>query len=75
MKIYKIRNQEGLYSTGGSYVHWTKMGKTWQNLAHLKCHLAMLGKHLEQTYKDCKIVTFEIIEVDSNPVIPDDKNK
>jgi len=40
MTIYKIRHIEsGLYSTGGVSPKWTKAGKTWNNIGHLKSHL------------------------------------
>jgi hypothetical protein len=41
-KVYKIRNKEtGLFSKGGSYSKdiWTKEGKSWSNIWHLKNHL------------------------------------
>jgi hypothetical protein len=41
--IYKIRNPHGLYSTGGSphRITWTKQGKTWVALNHLRAHLKL----------------------------------
>lgn len=42
MKVYKIRNPQGLHSTGGSCPRWTKNGKTWVALNHLKAHLTLL---------------------------------
>lgn len=46
MKIYKIRHmQTGLYSAGGSYSpRWTKRGKTWNTLGHLKSHIRNLAQ-------------------------------
>ncbi|PGO60593.1 hypothetical protein [Priestia megaterium] len=42
MKAYKIRNKEtGEFSRGGSsniYI-WSKTGKTWANIGHVKNHL------------------------------------
>jgi hypothetical protein len=42
MKAYKIRNKEtGEFSRGGSsgrYI-WSKAGKTWGNIGHVKNHL------------------------------------
>lgn len=38
--FYKIRDKDtGLFSTGGYYPSWTKTGKSWKRLNHLKCHL------------------------------------
>lgn len=40
-KLYKIRRKsDGLYSTGGQYVYWTKKGKTWNSISALSSHLA-----------------------------------
>jgi hypothetical protein len=36
---YKIRDGEGLYSTGGNSPFFTKQGKTWIGLGALKCHI------------------------------------
>jgi hypothetical protein len=41
-KSYKIRNKEtGQFSRGGAYNYdiWTKGGKTWSNIGHVKSHL------------------------------------
>lgn len=42
MTAYKIRNPQGLFSTGGSTPRWTKRGKTWVALNHLNAHLALI---------------------------------
>lgn len=39
-KVYKIRNGKGLWSSGGSYPSFSKRGKTWDSLGHLKNHLS-----------------------------------
>jgi hypothetical protein len=40
MKIYKIIHKNtGLYSAGGTTPRWTKKGKTWNSLGHLKLHI------------------------------------
>jgi hypothetical protein len=42
MKMWKIRNKEtGEFSKGGSSTWniWTKGGKTWTNIGHVKSHL------------------------------------
>lgn len=38
MKIYKIVNKEGLFSNGKSEPQFTKKGKTWKEIGHLKNH-------------------------------------
>ena len=42
MTVYKIQNAAGLYSTGGTAPRWTKQGKTWVALNHLRAHLTLL---------------------------------
>lgn len=70
MKAYKIRDKEtGLFSRGGSstYNIWSKVGKTWSNLGHIKNHLnhsfllhdGTLSK--EYPYHNAEII---IVEVD-----------
>lgn len=39
IKIYKIENQEGNFSTGTMNPRWTKKGKIWQSLGAVKLHL------------------------------------
>lgn len=39
--IYKIKNEDGLYSNGGKYPSFTKDGKAWSSLARLKAHLRL----------------------------------
>lgn len=39
MEAFKIKNKDGLFSTGGTNPRFTKRGKTWGNLAHLSSHL------------------------------------
>ena len=31
MKIFKIKNKKGLFSTGGRYAKWSKKGKVWNS--------------------------------------------
>lgn len=60
MKVYKIRNKEGLFSTGGLYPRWKKVGKTWVALQHINAHIAMLCKRYNQ-YKGtiyCRSIQF-----------------
>jgi hypothetical protein len=39
MLVYKIKNQDGLFSTGGTRPYFNKTGKTWSNIGHIKTHL------------------------------------
>jgi len=38
--IFKIKDSTtGLFSTGGTCPRWTKRGKTWNQINHVKAHL------------------------------------
>ncbi len=40
LKVFKIKDSEtGLFSTGGYSPNWTKRGKTWSQINHVKTHL------------------------------------
>ncbi|CAB4131425.1 hypothetical protein UFOVP276_194 [uncultured Caudovirales phage] len=39
MLVYKIRRPDGLFSTGGCEPRFTKAGKTWRSIGHVKTHL------------------------------------
>ena len=76
MKVYKIRDENGLYSNGGMNPNFTKSGKTWNNISHLKNHLRQFfdrttyrGRNAE-LYENSEIVAIEIVEteVEKTPV-------
>jgi hypothetical protein len=68
--IYKIRDKKtGLYSGGGSWVHWTKNGKSWGNIGHVKAHLKQVDYYRRGTvYANAELVVFEIKETSSSPL-------
>lgn len=48
IKVYKIKNgSTGLFSTGGTDPSWTKRGKTWSQLNHVKSHLRQFCSNSE----------------------------
>lgn len=55
---YKIkRRSDDLFSTGGSFPRFTKKGKIWRTLGHLRSHLNSVGvRRGYQVYDDCEIV-------------------
>jgi hypothetical protein len=64
MKVYRIRDSNGLYSTGGTSPSFTSAGKTWSNIGHVKNHLRQFsGRNLE-VYADAEIVCVEYTEKD-----------
>lgn len=63
MKVFKIRDANGLFSTGGTDPDFTKGGKVWNNIGHVKSHLRQFlgGRNLE-IYSDAEIVCIEYTE-------------
>lgn len=60
-KVYKIRNADGLFSTGGSSPRWDKKGKTWSGLGPLKLHLDMFQEPSRQAfYKGAIVCCYEL---------------
>jgi hypothetical protein len=72
MKIYKIRNKKtGLFSMGGGQTPyhsrlWSKQGKSWNTLNHVKLHLKGIwnipGCKPQFPMDDWQIVEFTITE-------------
>ncbi len=72
MKVYKIRNPEGLFSRGGSTPQWSKNGKTWSGIGPLKSHLTMIRyendhykKPLYNPYEGCEVLEFTYVQTQS----------
>ena len=67
--VFMIQNKEGLFSTGGSSPRFTKKGKAWTNIGHLKNHLNMfidyMGRVPHYPYSGCKLVTLERVIKDT----------
>ena len=67
MTFYKIRKKgEELYSAGGGSPRWSKRGKTWNNIGHVKNHLACQVESMRfgpsrnaADYADAELVTYE----------------
>ncbi len=63
MKVYKIqRKSDGLFSKGGTNIHFAEKGKTWNARGHVTSHLAQLDRYEKQKYVGCSVVEFEIVE-------------
>ena len=74
-KFYKIRNKNGLFSTGGMHPYFTKSGKTWVGIGPLKNHINCIEQTRDSSwkagrdkpvetlvvYEDCDIVEFDIV--------------
>jgi len=69
MEIYRIRNAEGEFSTGGMSPYFTKKGKVWKHLGHVKRHMSQMSdRELLDRYADCEIVTYQVEETISGVV-------
>src|SRR5450830_1894182 len=56
---WKIKQTStGLYSSGGYTPSFTKRGKIWAQLGHLKSHLS--GLDIKSTYKNCEVIEIVI---------------
>lgn len=83
--VYKIRRKsDGLFSTGGTSPSFSKTGKTWGTIGHLKSHLtgvADQGRYVEpdqrekrkranitRYYSGCEIVEYERVEAESQTI-------
>lgn len=66
MKVYRIRDKDGRYSSGGKDPDFTKAGKTWANIGHVKNHIRQfMGRHrISEIYNDAEIVEIEVEEKD-----------
>jgi hypothetical protein len=63
--MYKIRNQEGLFSTGGEKPHWRRKGKVWNELRFIKSHL----KFMRSEYGDSvEVVEYSLKEIGSQSI-------
>ncbi len=67
MKVYKIQNKNGLFSTGGTCPSFTKDGKMWTRLGSLKSHLTLyyskrnnLNYPKINAYVDCVVLEYEL---------------
>ncbi len=59
--MYKIRNKlTGLYSNGGAYPRWTKRGKTWNALHHVRAHLRSNSAYKQRFYADAELLKYDI---------------
>lgn len=68
MKSFKIRDTAtGLFSTGGDKPRWSKTGKVWQSIGHVKLHLQQLCWRFEYP-RTAEIVEFTLSETGSTPV-------
>lgn len=66
-KLYKIRNKEtGEFSKGetDSRHIWTKGGKTWTNIGHMKNHIHQFLHYYDKNFDSYPYKNAEIVEVE-----------
>jgi len=59
--VYKIKRQDGLFSTGGYTPRWNKKGKTWNTLGALNSHLGLAVSHNGMAYGRIDINSVQIV--------------
>jgi hypothetical protein len=73
MKIYKIIHKNtGLYNAGGTTPRWTKKGKKWSSLGHLKLHIIsqLNYNYTTNQYSYNKdILNWEVIEIEVSEMV------
>ena len=68
MIFFKIRHTKtGLYSKGGSYPTWSKLGKVWKRRCDLSSHFTHIGAKAATHYADAEDV--EIIVTESEMTV------
>ena len=76
MEVFKVRNSEGLFWEGHSSNRFTKKGKTWKQINHVKSAITNASYVIYKDYKkvgitlpeyltNCEIVKFELKEVET----------
>lgn len=77
MRVYKIRDKEtGLYNTGGTGSYWSKQGRLWTGIGHLKQHLSSITHDHTPWRKrrsftlppGWELVEFDLVETRTIPV-------
>lgn len=55
--VYKIFNTTtNLYSSGGMYPEWTRVGKTWSNITNLRSHLKQFSRYNKRIPDDWIVI-------------------
>lgn len=62
-KVYKIKRNDGLFSTGGMNPKFSKTGKIWTSMRYLKSHLTLVkeNKTIDE-YNNCIIIIYDLVE-------------
>jgi hypothetical protein len=72
--MFKVRDPDGKFSTGGGWPDFTKKGKTWTGTGPLRSHFTQSIEKTnysrakrKDTYDDCEVVEYRMIEVATYP--------
>jgi hypothetical protein len=68
MSIFKIQRADGLFSKGGCYVHWSKNGKSWNHIGHVRSSIGSNTEYRLEDYNNSDLVTYELVEVSRIPM-------
>lgn len=60
MPVYKIRNAQGLFSSGGMHPQFSKKGKVWTTKSALSNHISLVRGAI---YNGCVVVEYEYTEM------------
>jgi len=63
-QVFKIRNSQGLFSSGGTYITFTKKGKTWTSSGALNNHLAQTRNDNLYIQEKCEVIAYELVETE-----------
>lgn len=68
-RVFKIvRLSDGKFSNGGSRPSFSKAGKSWADVGHLKNHLNLFKYGNWDVYKGCKLVSYEMVPNDDESI-------
>ena len=76
IEIWKIRQKStGLFSRGGTLRHpyddsraWSKKGKSWKQINHLRSHLNLAASFYRQQQDDIEVVKLVMVVDDSHSI-------
>lgn len=69
-QIFKIRDSQGRFSTGGDTPTWSKTGKVWKRTADLSNHFTQLSAAGQKAYAaaGAEVVVYDMVVTSSTPV-------
>lgn len=69
-EFYKIYDPAtGLFSSGGSMPKFSKRGKTWQNIGHVKSHVSLVSPSKMVHYTACELHKYTPEGTEATPML------